>query len=149
MKYSVCSDDVLGFCDNIKDAKINSYYCTQNCEYCKNKTFENNINSFTCDYISVKRKEKLEKLKRMDIKLKDYLESENKTTIDRTYDNYFSDDIQKNDRYKKVFIDQIVLTATCSIVYHNCNLNDWIYKFKDVTDVLDELIKIISVYNAR
>ena len=83
-------------------------------------------------------------------RIKEYQDSENKEIIDRTYNNYFSDNTQKNDKYyKEVFIDQIEMTATCSIVYNNCDLNDWIEKFKDEKEVLEKLKNISVVYNER
>jgi len=82
-------------------------------------------------------------------RIKEYQDSENKRIIDRTYENYFSDDIQNNDKHKKVFIDQIEMTATCSIEYNNCDLNKWLVKFKDEKEVLDKLKTITSVYNER
>lgn len=82
-------------------------------------------------------------------RIKEYQDSENKRTIDRTYENYFSDDIQNNDKYKEVFIDQIEMAATCSIEYNNCDLNRWLEKFKDEKDVLEKLKNITAVYNER
>jgi len=82
-------------------------------------------------------------------RIKEYQDLENKKTIDKTHKNYFSGDIQKNEKYKKVFIDQIVITANCSIVYNNCDLNDWIEKFKDDKEVLEKLKNITVIYNER
>jgi len=61
--YDVYTFGTLNDCHHLKGVKISSLYCTHDCEFCSNLKYVNNRNSFTCNYIEMKRKEKLEKLK--------------------------------------------------------------------------------------
>jgi len=62
MKYSVYAYGTLDDCPHLTGVKMSSLYCTQDCEYCSNKIYKDDINSFTCNFIKFKRKEKIKKL---------------------------------------------------------------------------------------